>query len=68
MLLTPPDMERLENCSRFEKQIGGSEFNVAACAENVGAGHRHLFPIACECTGRLCEAYDSRRRPVGLNT
>ncbi len=36
MRLTPPDMERLENCSRFEKQIGGSEFNVAAGAAMLG--------------------------------
>ena len=34
--LTPPGEERLENCSVLEKQIGGSEFNVAAGAAMLG--------------------------------
>jgi 2-dehydro-3-deoxygluconokinase len=35
--LSPPDKEKISQCEVFEKNCGGSEFNVAAGAANLGA-------------------------------
>ena len=54
--LSPEGNERLTQGTRFEKQLGGAELNVA------GAYYRYYLQDSISCHWKLCEKGDQKKR------
>ncbi|MFR2215104.1 MAG: hypothetical protein ACLS61_15490 [Ruminococcus sp.] len=56
--LSPEGNERLTQGTRFEKQLGGAELNVAVGAANLRAYYRCYFQDSVSRHWKLCEKGD----------
>ncbi len=60
--LSPEGNERLTQGTRFEKQLGGAELNVAVGAAQPGAYCRYYLQDSISCHWKLCEKGDQKKR------